>query len=119
LGEEHPSVAASLNNLALLYDSQGRYAEAEPLYQQALEMTKRLLGEEHPSVATSLNNLAGLYNSQGRYAEAEPLYQQALDIAKQVLGANHLTTVTIRENLQMMRILKAGTRKLNPSIYKL
>jgi hypothetical protein len=24
LGEEHPSVAASLNNLALLYNSQGR-----------------------------------------------------------------------------------------------
>jgi hypothetical protein len=32
LGPEHPSVGAALNNLALLYDSQGRYPEAEPLY---------------------------------------------------------------------------------------
>ncbi|MEH2379316.1 MAG: tetratricopeptide repeat protein, partial [Nostoc sp.] len=31
-GEEHPDVATSLNNLALLYKSQGRYADAEPLY---------------------------------------------------------------------------------------
>ncbi|WP_146034064.1 tetratricopeptide repeat protein, partial [Nostoc cycadae] len=38
LGEEHPSVANSLNNLALLYNSQGRYSEAEPLYIQALAL---------------------------------------------------------------------------------
>jgi len=31
LGVKHPDVASSLNNLAGLYDSTGRYAEAEPL----------------------------------------------------------------------------------------
>ena len=31
LGAEHPAVATSLNNLAGLYQKQGRYAEAEPL----------------------------------------------------------------------------------------
>ena len=80
LGEEHPYVASSLNNLAGLYRNQGRYSEAEPLYQQALEIRKRLLGEEHPDVASSLNNLAGLYDNQGRYSDAEPLYQQALEL---------------------------------------
>jgi tetratricopeptide (TPR) repeat protein len=63
-------VAASLNNLALLYQSQGRYTEAEPLYLEALDLTKRLLGDNHPSVAASFNNLAFLYESQGRYSEA-------------------------------------------------
>ncbi|MDZ8224365.1 tetratricopeptide repeat protein, partial [Nostoc sp. ChiVER01] len=47
-GEEHPNVATSLNNLALLYKSQGRYSDAEPLLIQALTMRKRLLGDEHP-----------------------------------------------------------------------
>ncbi|MEO0684126.1 MAG: tetratricopeptide repeat protein [Cyanobacteria bacterium J06649_11] len=32
LGKEHPDLSTSLNNLALLYDSQGSYAEAESLY---------------------------------------------------------------------------------------
>ena len=32
LGKEHPNVAISLNNLAVLYDSQGNYSKAEPLY---------------------------------------------------------------------------------------
>jgi len=31
LGEEHPHVAASYNNLAGLYSDQGRYSKAEPL----------------------------------------------------------------------------------------
>ena len=62
LGDEHPDVATSLNNLALLYDSQGRYSEADPLLVQALELRKRLLREEHPHVAASLNNLAYLYS---------------------------------------------------------
>ncbi|MFM6224698.1 MAG: tetratricopeptide repeat protein, partial [Dolichospermum sp.] len=39
---DHPDVATSLNNLAFLYDSQGNYTEAEPLYIQALEMRARL-----------------------------------------------------------------------------
>jgi tetratricopeptide (TPR) repeat protein len=33
-------LATSLNNLAGLYDAQGRYSEAEPLYQQALELSE-------------------------------------------------------------------------------
>ena len=31
LGDEHPNVAASLNNLAVLYNDQERLTEAEPL----------------------------------------------------------------------------------------
>nr|WP_322680997.1 tetratricopeptide repeat protein [Nostoc sp. DedQUE03]MDZ7976446.1 tetratricopeptide repeat protein [Nostoc sp. DedQUE03] len=73
MGEEHPSVATSYNNLAVLYESLGRYTEAEPLYVKALQLRQRLLGEKHPDVAQSCNNLAGFYKSLGRYAEAESL----------------------------------------------
>ncbi|WYM03508.2 MAG: tetratricopeptide repeat protein [Gloeotrichia echinulata CP02] len=99
LGEEHPHVAASLNNLAELYRSQGNYTAAEPLYLQALAMYKRLLGEEHPDVATSLNNLALLYDSQGNYTAAEPLYQQALAMRKRLLGEEHPDVATSLNNL--------------------
>ena len=79
-GQQHPSVARTLNNLAILYQAQGRYTEAEPLYKQSLAMTKRVFGQQHPHVATSLNNLAELYRTQGRYVEAEPLLKEALAI---------------------------------------
>jgi tetratricopeptide (TPR) repeat protein len=94
--------ASTLSNLAFLYRSQGRYDQAEPLYQQALELRKRLLGEEHPYVATSLNNLAFLYHSQGRYAEAEPLYLQALELRKHLLGEEHPYVATSLNNLAVL-----------------
>ena len=71
----------SLNNLAdLLYNNQGRYADAEPLYKRALAICEKALGPDHPDVAASLNDLAALYSKQGRYADAEPLIKRALAI---------------------------------------
>ncbi len=90
---------SSLNNLALLYDSQGRYDQAEPLFLQALELRKRLLGEDHPHVAQSLNNLAFLYYSQGLYDQAEPLFLQALELRKRLLGDNHPDVASSLHNL--------------------
>ena len=51
-------VAMSLNNLAMLLHTEGKYAEAEPLHRRALAMREKALGPEHPDVAQSLNNLA-------------------------------------------------------------
>ena len=54
-------MAMSLNNLAGLYDNQGQYAKAEPLYQRALAICEKALGPEHPDVATCLENYAPCY----------------------------------------------------------
>ena len=75
---EHPDVATALNNLALLYEAQGRRADAEPLYKRALAIEEKTLGLDHSYGAVSLNNLAVLYQARGRYADAEPLYKRAL-----------------------------------------
>ncbi len=80
LGPEHADVAINLNNLAALYQAQGNYAKAAPLYQRSLAILEKALGPEHPDVAASLNNLAFLYHVQGRYAEAEPLHKRSLAI---------------------------------------
>ena len=78
VGPDHPSVAISLNNLALLHQYLGKYAEAEPLYKRSLAILEKALGPDHIDVAANLNNLANLYHTQGKYAEAEPLYKRSL-----------------------------------------
>ncbi|MEJ1930063.1 tetratricopeptide repeat protein [Nostoc sp. NIES-2111] len=102
LGEEHPDVATSYNNLAVLYSNQGRYSEAEPLYKKALKLRQRVLGEEHPYIASSYNNLAGLYESQGRYSEAEPLYKKALKLCQRLLGEEHPYVASSYNNLAVL-----------------
>ncbi len=77
-------LATSLNNLALLYKAQGRYAEAEPLYQRALAIREKALGPEPPDVATSLENYADLLRKTGRVSEATKMEARAKAIrAKQ------------------------------------
>jgi tetratricopeptide (TPR) repeat protein len=86
LGPNHLAVAASLNDLALVYEAEGRYAEAEPLDKRALAIFEKALGPEHLDVARSLNNLAVVYDDEGRYADAEPLDKRALAILEKALG---------------------------------
>ncbi|NJP12648.1 MAG: tetratricopeptide repeat protein [Leptolyngbyaceae cyanobacterium RU_5_1] len=66
MGADHPDVATSLNNLALLYRAQGRYGEAEPLYMRSFYIYEQQLGGDHPDVAQSLNNLASVVTPKFR-----------------------------------------------------
>jgi Flp pilus assembly protein TadD len=66
LGPNHPEVAQSLNNLAIIYSAQGRKAKAEPLLQRALAIWEQALGPQHPQVAIVRKN----------YARAQPLQQR-------------------------------------------
>ena len=77
LGPEHPDVAMSLNNLAVLYREQGQYPQAEPLFQRTLEVLEKSLGPEHPNVAATLENYAELLRKTNREAEAERLEARA------------------------------------------
>jgi tetratricopeptide (TPR) repeat protein len=45
----HPHTACSLNSLALLYNNQGRYDQAEPLYHRALATWEKALGPDRRS----------------------------------------------------------------------
>jgi tetratricopeptide (TPR) repeat protein len=76
-GPDHPDVAISLNDLALIYDSQGQYSKAEPLYKRSLTISEKALGPDHPEVATSLENLAKLLRNTNRKNEAKDLEARA------------------------------------------
>ena len=92
-------LSSSLNYLAELYKSQGRYSEAEPLYLQALEIYRRVFPKNHPNLANNLNKLAELYHYQGRYSETENLYLQVVEIDRQSLPKYHPNLATHLNNL--------------------
>jgi tetratricopeptide (TPR) repeat protein len=94
-----PGAAHLLNEAGYYLGEHARYAEAEPLMEQALTIKKQQLDVEHPSTATGMNNLAEIYESQGKYQEAEPLIKQSLAIYKKQLGAEHPQTATAMNNL--------------------
>jgi tetratricopeptide (TPR) repeat protein len=85
-----------LHQLASLYQAQGRYEQAEPLFKQALTIRERALGANHPDTALSVWWSAFLYDQQQEYEKAEPLYKHALSVYKRTLGEMHPDTQELR-----------------------
>src|SRR5258708_28346253 len=71
-----------------LYATQGRYADAAPLYERILEIADKT-GSSHPLVAAALHDLASVYVNQKRYADAESLYKRAIAIRQISFGLEH------------------------------
>jgi len=63
LGEEHLDTLASMANLALTYQNQGRWTEAEKLEIRVSETRQRVQGEEYPDTLISMGNLASTYQN--------------------------------------------------------
>ncbi|CAM9900520.1 unnamed protein product [Ectocarpus sp. 4 AP-2014] len=96
--EATEAVARSYWSVGFLFKIQGKYAEAEPLYERSQAIQEKVLGPEHPDVATSLDNRASLLESQGRYAEADALFLRAIEIDEKTLGPDHPTLATRLNN---------------------
>ena len=80
LGEEHGLTRAAMNLLAVCYDHGGRYREAEPLYEQAIEKALREKSRVYTDRVSAWKcNLASTYKWLGRYEEAEELLRTMLE----------------------------------------
>ena len=76
-GPDDPRLATSVNNLAGLYQAQGKYVKAVRFYKDSLAILEKALGPDHPRVATSLENYAELLRETKREAEAAKLEARA------------------------------------------
>lgn len=98
-GEDHSDVVSSMNNLALLYIDQAKYAEAEKLCSRALDISERLPDSQGAVLATSVNSWACLLRAKGDLAGAEPFFRRALDMRRALYGNEHREVATSLNNL--------------------
>jgi tetratricopeptide (TPR) repeat protein len=115
---EFNEAARLLNDAGGYLNDHARYVEAEPLYQQALEIGEKTLGTEHPSVALRLNNLASLYADQGKFEQAEPLYQRSLAIVEKALGPEDPGLATTLNNLAILYRLQGRYEQAAPLLQR-
>ncbi len=66
-----------VSNLAISLREQGKFAEAEAIDKQTLQLRDTVLGEEDLDTIINMLNLVLLFRLKGKPAEAEALLRQA------------------------------------------
>jgi tetratricopeptide (TPR) repeat protein len=87
------------NNKAIELSNQGKFSEAIPIAQQALEFAQLLYDGDHPNIAAAVNNLAFIYHKQGQLSQAEYFYQISLNIIRRIFPDDHVHVATSLDNL--------------------
>jgi serine/threonine protein kinase len=89
-----PEVQAEMMHLmGGVYDNLGLYPQAQLLFDDAVEIRKRVLGAENPETLKSIHGVSRLLREQGRYAEAEKMQRDTLAVERRVLGNENPDTL--------------------------
>ncbi|WP_376797109.1 FxSxx-COOH system tetratricopeptide repeat protein [Thermogemmatispora sp.] len=99
LGPAHPELSASLYNLALFYEEQGRPSEAEALYRRVVAIEERQSGSDRQGLTRALYRLALLYRDRRDFERAETLFLQVLESWQQELAPEHPLLATLYNEL--------------------
>jgi tetratricopeptide (TPR) repeat protein len=79
----------------------GKYAEAETMLRQTLQLNEAVFGKDHPATLHSVNNLALSLSRLSKLTEAEAMHRQTLQFRETVLGKDHPDTLMNMRNLAL------------------
>jgi serine/threonine-protein kinase len=84
---DQPEIAAAVKHtVGSTYLRLGRYDEAEPLLESALEIRRTLFGPDDPSALETLTSLGGVLLFRGDYDAAEEAFREVLEKRRAQLG---------------------------------
>lgn len=75
-------------DLAQVYRAEGKYSDALPLYERAMQTYSNLYGPESPELAETLDGETELFKSLNDYSHAEPLLLKSLELRQKLLAAD-------------------------------
>jgi tetratricopeptide (TPR) repeat protein len=91
LGQDHPDVALSVENLAIALAEAGNHEEALVQANRAIALLEKGLGTGHPDLGGALNNRGEVLNALGRYHDARASFERARAIWERELGPDGLS----------------------------
>lgn len=111
--------ANDLNSLGVVHRHQGKTADAERVFKQAISIFEKTnakdAGDSLPNV---LSNLAMLYQDTGKYAEQEEVLKRALSLSQNSPTANVNQTATIIEQLAKLYTVQNRLSEAEPLLQK-
>lgn len=95
LGDDHPDVAASYNNIGECFRLKTNYDQGVFSHKEALRIRLKAYGPVHLEVARSYYNLGLCYDNKGENDTAVDFFQKALDIRIKLLGNEDLLVARV------------------------
>ncbi len=102
-GDGDPRTVASLQDLAELYEAQGRYADAEAPLRRALALREKSLGPEDPELKGDLEAVARVLAARSQLADADAMLSRSLAIQEKALGTERLELIPTLAQLARVR----------------
>lgn len=97
LGDNHPEVAAVVNNIGGVLLDKGDLGGVLERYREAERICRAVYGDDHPNVAIVVNNIGGVLRVKGDFDGALERYRESERIDRAAYGADH-PNVAIRVN---------------------
>lgn len=86
-GSNKEYLLTMMNNFALELHEEGKYDEAEKMFEETLRLQKKIYGNKpHPEISTTTYNLAELLRDRGKYDEAEQMFKTSLAMDTKLSG---------------------------------
>jgi tetratricopeptide (TPR) repeat protein len=113
-GESSTQVAGTLNNLALNVAAQGRFTEAQPMFEEALRIGQSHLSADHPRVVLYAIDLARIRIERGQGAATEDALRRALDVRQRLYPAGDWRIAQVQSLLGAALIEQARYAEAEP-----
>jgi len=100
LGNKHPSVAWSFNNIATaMQEIWDDYPKILEMYESALAIEEEVLEPNHPDTSSTCNNIASLYERMGEYKTALEWYFRSFKMTAATFGNKHPSALLTLDNI--------------------
>jgi tetratricopeptide (TPR) repeat protein len=99
LGQDHPSVAASLFNLSSVLMDLAELDQAQSAVERAIAIDEAEYGPNHPEIAMDLNNLGQVLHRRGHVQAARTTFERVLAIYEEAGRSDDPVVATFVNNL--------------------
>jgi tetratricopeptide repeat protein/DUF2914 family protein len=114
LGSEHPDLANTLNNLAIVAEKTGRPDDAETFYRRAVAIASASLPPDDPMLAASRQNLEDFCRAQGIPIEKRAVIASPAEQAVQELAPSVPAKVAVDAKAPVVETVDGGDRAAQP-----
>jgi tetratricopeptide (TPR) repeat protein len=104
LGEVHPEVANTLNNIAFVQYDRGDTEGALATEREALGIYRKLFPGDHPKVAAVTNRIGFWLTLEGDYPEAERDLRAGLAMRQRLFSGDNPDVASSLENIAILQV---------------